>query len=148
LTPAEEKVEILLIEDNPGDVRLIKEGLRDSRVINHIHVVQDGEEATNFLFKNNGYKDVPTPDIILLDLNLPKKDGRALLADIKKDERLQRIPIVILTSSKAESDIDMAYQLHANSYLRKPLDLSEFVAMIQSFEQFWLTRVILPRKCK
>ena len=103
MTPAEEKVEILLIEDNPGDVRLIKEGLKDSRVINHIHVVQDGEEATNFLFKNNGYKDVPTPDIILLDLNLPKKDGRALLADIKKDEQLQRIPIVILTSSKAEA---------------------------------------------
>jgi chemotaxis family two-component system response regulator Rcp1 len=146
LTPAEEKVEILLIEDNPGDVRLIKEGLRDSRVINQIHVVQDGEEAANFLFKNNGYSDAPTPDIILLDLNLPKKDGRALLAEIKKDERLQRIPIVILTSSKAESDIEMAYQLHANSYLRKPLDLAEFVAMIQSFEQFWLTRVILPRK--
>ena len=148
MTPAEEKVEILLIEDNPGDVRLIKEGLRDSRVINQIHVVQDGEEASNFLFKNDGYSDVPTPDIILLDLNLPKKDGRTLLAEIKKDEQLQKIPIVILTSSKAEADIDMAYQLHANSYLRKPLDLAEFVAMIQSFEQFWLTRVILPRKAR
>jgi chemotaxis family two-component system response regulator Rcp1 len=148
LTPADEKVEILLIEDNPGDVRLIKEGLRDSRVINQIHVVQDGEEASNFLFKNDGYKNVPTPDIILLDLNLPKKDGRTLLAEIKKDEKLQRIPIVILTSSKAESDIDMAYQLHANSYIRKPLDLAEFIAMIQAFEQFWLTRVILPRKAK
>jgi chemotaxis family two-component system response regulator Rcp1 len=148
LTPAEEKVEILLIEDNPGDVRLIREGLRNSRVINQIHVVQDGEEASNFLFKNDGYRDAPTPDIILLDLNLPKKDGRTLLAEIKKDELLQRIPIVILTSSKAESDIDMAYQLHANSYLRKPLDLAEFVAMIQSFEQFWLTRVILPRKAR
>jgi chemotaxis family two-component system response regulator Rcp1 len=146
MTPEDKRVEILLIEDNPGDVRLIREGLKDSRIINHISVVHDGEEATEFLHKRGQYSDVLTPDIILLDLNLPRKDGRELLAEIKKDEELKRIPVVVLTSSNAEADITMAYQLHANSYLRKPLDLSEFVVMIQSFEQFWLTRAILPLK--
>jgi chemotaxis family two-component system response regulator Rcp1 len=146
MTPEDKKIEILLIEDNPGDVRLIREGLKDSRIINHINVVYDGEEATEFLCKQGRYTEVPTPDIILLDLNLPRKDGRELLADIKQDEELKRIPVVILTSSNADADITMAYKLHANSYLRKPLDLSEFVAMIQSFEQFWLTRAILPLK--
>jgi chemotaxis family two-component system response regulator Rcp1 len=142
----EKKVEILLIEDNPGDVRLISEGLRGSRIVNHISVVYDGEAASDFLFKKGKYANAPTPDIILLDLNLPKKDGRKLLAEIKKDETLQRIPVVVLTSSNADADITMAYQLHANSYLQKPLDLSEFMAMIQSFEQYWLTKVILPIK--
>jgi chemotaxis family two-component system response regulator Rcp1 len=146
VTPEDKKIEILLIEDNPGDVRLIKEGLKDSRIINHISVVYDGEEATEFLHKRGRYTGIHTPDIILLDLNLPRKDGRELLAEIKQDEELKRIPVVVLTSSNAEGDITMAYQLHANSYLRKPLDLSEFVAMIQSFEQFWLTRAILPTK--
>jgi chemotaxis family two-component system response regulator Rcp1 len=146
MTPEEKKVEILLIEDNPGDVRLISEGLKGSRIFNHISVVYDGEEASDFLFKRGKYWNAPTPDIILLDLNLPKKDGRKLLAEIKQDQKLQRIPVVVLTSSNAEADISMAYQLHANSYLQKPLDLSEFMAMIQSFEQYWLTRVILPIK--
>jgi two-component system, chemotaxis family, response regulator Rcp1 len=146
MTQEEKKVEILLVEDNPGDVRLISEGLQGSRIVNHISVVQDGEEASDFLFKRGRYRDAPTPDIILLDLNLPKKDGRKLLAEIKQDNNLQQIPVVILTSSSAESDINMAYQLHANSYLQKPLDLTEFMAMIQSFEQYWLTRVILPVK--
>jgi chemotaxis family two-component system response regulator Rcp1 len=146
MTPAEEKIEVLLIEDNPGDVRLIKEGLKDSRIINRIIVVNDGEEASEFLHKRGPYTDAPTPDIILLDLNLPRKDGRELLAEIKKDDQLKRIPVVVLTSSNAESDVTMAYQLHANSYLRKPLNLAEFVTMIQSFEQFWLTRAILPTK--
>ncbi|NTV00339.1 MAG: response regulator [Methanoregulaceae archaeon] len=146
MTPEEKKVEILLIEDNPADVRLIIEGLKDSRIVNHISVVQDGEEAGDFLFRRERYTDAPTPDIILLDLNLPKKDGRKLLAEIKQDARLQQIPVVVLTSSSAESDISIAYQLHANSYLQKPLDLTEFMAMIQSFEQYWLTRVILPVK--
>lgn len=146
MTPEDKKVEILLVEDNPGDVRLISEGLRGSRIVNNISVVQDGEEAGDFLFKRGRYKDAPTPDIILLDLNLPKKDGRKLLAEIKQDDKLQQIPVVVLTSSSAEADISMAYQLHANSYLQKPLDLTEFMAMIQSFEQYWLTRVILPVK--
>jgi chemotaxis family two-component system response regulator Rcp1 len=146
MTPEEKSVEILLIEDNPGDVRLISEGLRNSRIVNHISIVYDGEEASDFLFKRGKYEHAPTPDIILLDLNLPKKDGRKLLAEIKQDEKLQRIPVVVLTSSNAEADITMAYQLHANSYLQKPLDLSEFMAMIQSFEQYWLSRVILPIK--
>ncbi len=146
MTHYDEKVEILLIEDNPGDVRLIKEGLKDSRIINKISVVYDGEEASDFLFRKGKYADAPRPDIILLDLNLPKKDGRELLAELKRDPELKQIPVVILTSSSAEADITMAYQLHANSYLQKPLDLSEFVTMIQSFEQFWLSRAILPKK--
>jgi chemotaxis family two-component system response regulator Rcp1 len=146
MTPEDKIVEILLVEDNPGDVRLISEGLNKSRIVNHISVVYDGEEASDFLFKKGRYEQAPTPDIILLDLNLPKKDGRKLLAEIKHTETLQRIPVVVLTSSNAEADITMAYQLHANSYLQKPLDLAEFTAMIQSFEQYWLTRVILPVK--
>jgi chemotaxis family two-component system response regulator Rcp1 len=146
MIPEDKIVEILLVEDNPGDVRLISEGLNKSRIVNHISVVYDGEEASDFLFKKGRYEQAPTPDIILLDLNLPKKDGRKLLAEIKHTETLQRIPVVVLTSSNAEADITMAYQLHANSYLQKPLDLAEFTAMIQSFEQYWLTRVILPVK--
>jgi chemotaxis family two-component system response regulator Rcp1 len=146
MTPEERIVEILLIEDNPGDVRLISEGLSRSRITNHISVVFDGEAASDFLFKRGHYTEAPTPDIILLDLNLPKKDGRKLLAEIKQDDALRQIPVVVLTSSNAEGDITMAYQLHANSYLQKPLDLAEFTAMIQSFEQYWLTRVILPVK--
>jgi len=146
MRPESEKVEILLIEDNPGDVRLISEGLKHSKISNHISIVYDGEEASQFLYKEGRFENAPTPDIILLDLNLPKKDGRKLLAEIKEDDILKRIPVVVLTSSNAEADITMAYQLHANSYLQKPLDLSEFMAMIQSFEQYWLTRVILPIK--
>jgi two-component system response regulator len=141
----EEKIEILLIEDNPGDVRMIKEGLKDSRIINRISVVEDGEAAMEFLFRKGRFMEAPIPDIILLDLNLPKKDGREVLAEIKRNESLKRIPVVVLTSSRAEQDITMTYELHANCYLTKPLDLSEFTAMIQSFEQFWLARVVFPR---
>lgn len=144
MVPVEKKLEILLIEDNRGDVRLIKDGLKNSRIINHISVVGDGEEAMAFLARKGRYTGAVRPDIILLDLNLPRKDGREVLAEIKQDESLRTIPVVVLTSSRAENDILMTYQLHANCFLTKPLDLSEFTSMIQSFEQFWLSRVVLP----
>jgi CheY-like chemotaxis protein len=144
MVPVEKKLEILLIEDNRGDVRLIKDGLKNSRIINHISVVGDGEEAMAFLSREGRYSGAVRPDIILLDLNLPRKDGREVLAEIKQDESLRTIPVVVLTSSRAENDIIMTYQLHANCFLTKPLDLSEFTSMIQSFEQFWLSRVVLP----
>ncbi len=137
-------VEILLVEDNPGDVRLTKEGLKDSRIVNHIHVVGDGVEAMAFLRKEGKYEEAPRPDLILLDLNLPRKDGRELLAEIKGDHDLKRIPVVVLTSSKAEQDVVMAYDLHANCYIRKPINLNEFSTMMQNFEQFWLAMVTLP----
>lgn len=141
----EEKIEILLIEDNPGDVRLIREGLKGSTIVGHISVVEDGEAAMEFLYRKGRFAEAPVPDIILLDLNLPKKDGREVLAEIKQNDELKRIPVVVLTSSQAEQDITMTYELHANCYLTKPLDLSEFNAMIHSFEQFWLARVVFPR---
>ncbi len=137
-------VEILLVEDNPGDVRLTKEGLKDSRMVTHIHVVGDGVEAMAFLRKEGKYEEAPRPDLILLDLNLPRKDGRELLAEIKGDRDLKRIPVVVLTSSKAEQDVVMAYDLHANCYIRKPINLNEFSTMMQNFEQFWLAMVTLP----
>ncbi len=137
-------VEILLVEDNPGDVRLTKEGLKDSRIVNHIHVVGDGVEAMAFLRREGKYEEAPRPDLILLDLNLPRKDGRELLAEIKGDRDLKRIPVVVLTSSKAEQDVVMAYDLHANCYIRKPINLNEFSTMMQNFEQFWLAMVTLP----
>jgi chemotaxis family two-component system response regulator Rcp1 len=141
----EEQIEILLIEDNPGDVRLIREGLKGSTIVGHISVVEDGEAAMEFLYRKGRFAEAPVPDIILLDLNLPKKDGREVLAEIKQNDELKRIPVVVLTSSQAEQDITMTYDLHANCYLTKPLDLSEFNAMIHSFEQFWLARVVFPR---
>jgi chemotaxis family two-component system response regulator Rcp1 len=141
----DEKIEILLVEDNPGDVRLIREGLKGSTIVGHISVVEDGEAAMEFLYRKGRFTEAPIPDIILLDLNLPKKDGREVLAEIKQNDELKRIPVVVLTSSQAEQDITMTYGLHANCYLTKPLDLSEFNAMIHSFEQFWLARVVFPR---
>lgn len=141
---SERQVEILLVEDNPGDVRLTKEGLKDSRIVNHIHVVGDGVEAIEFLKREGRYVHAPRPDLILLDLNLPKKDGRELLAEIKGDQDLKRIPVIVLTSSKAEQDVVMAYDLHANCYVRKPINLREFSLMMQQFEQFWLAMVTLP----
>jgi chemotaxis family two-component system response regulator Rcp1 len=144
MAPKENNLEILLIEDNPGDVRLIKDGLKNSRIINRISVVGDGEEAMAYLAGTGRYSGAARPDIIFLDLNLTKKDGREVLAEIQKDESLRLIPVVVLTSSEAEKDLLMTYQLHANCFLTKPLDLSEFTSMIQSFEQFWLSRAVLP----
>ena len=138
-------VEILLIEDNPGDARLTQEALNDGKVKNNLHIVSDGVEATDFLFKRNKYKDAPLPDLIILDLNLPKKNGHEVLAEIKVDETLKSIPVVILTTSKAEEDILKSYKLHANCFLTKPIDLIEFFEMIKSIEGFWLTLVKLPK---
>ena len=137
-------IDILLVEDSEGDARLATEALKESKVKNKLFFVSDGVAATDFLFKRNEYKDSPTPDLILLDLNLPKKDGRQVLAEIKEDENLKRIPVVVLTISSAEQDILKAYNLHANCFITKPLDLYKFMEVIKSIEDFWLTIVKLP----
>jgi two-component system, chemotaxis family, response regulator Rcp1 len=137
-------VEILLVEDSPGDVRLTQEALREGQVRNNLHVVTDGVEALAFLRRAGKYAAVPRPDVILLDLNLPKKDGREVLAEIKADDDLRRIPVVILTTSQDERDVLRAYDLHANCYIAKPVNLDQFIAVIRSIESFWLTIVTLP----
>ena len=137
-------VEMLLVEDNPGDARLAKEALKDAKVHNNLYWVQDGVEAMAFLCRKDNYSEAPRPDVILLDLNLPKKDGREVLADIKADEDLRSIPVVILTVSGAEEDILKTYDLHANCYIQKPLDLEQFVEVVKSIRDFWLTIVKLP----
>ena len=137
-------VEILLVEDNPGDARLAMEALKDAKVKNNLHWVKDGVEAMAFLRREGKYADAPHPDVILLDLNLPRKDGREVLAEIKQDEGLRRIPVVILTVSNAEEDIIKTYNLHANCYIRKPVDLDQFIEVVKSIDYFWLTIVTLP----
>ena len=137
-------VEILLVEDNPGDVRLTKEALKEGKVYSNLHWAKDGVEALEFLRRQGKFADVPRPDIILLDLNLPKKDGREVLSEIKNDDDLKRIPVVILTTSKAEEDVLRSYQLHANCYVTKPVDLEKFIVVVQSIDKFWLTVVTLP----
>jgi two-component system, chemotaxis family, response regulator Rcp1 len=137
-------VEILLVEDNLGDVRLTIEALREGKINNNLHVAKDGVEALSFLKHQAGYEDSPVPDLILLDLNLPRKDGRELLLDIKEDADLRRIPVVVLTTSKAEEDIVKSYDLHANCYITKPVDLDKFIEVIRAVENFWLTIVKLP----
>lgn len=137
-------IEILLVEDNPGDVRLTQEALEENKICNKLHVARDGVEAMKFLRKMNGYKDAPRPDLILLDLNMPKKDGREVLAEVKADEKLRSIPVVILTTSDADDDVAKAYQMYANCYIRKPIDLNRFIEVIKIIENFWLTIVQLP----
>ncbi len=137
-------VEILLVEDNPGDVRLTREALKEGKVYSNLHWAKDGVEALEFLRRQGKFADVPRPDIILLDLNLPKKDGREVLSEIKNDDDLKRIPVVILTTSKAEEDVLRSYQLHANCYVTKPVDLEKFIVVVQSIDRFWLTVVTLP----
>jgi chemotaxis family two-component system response regulator Rcp1 len=137
-------VEILLVEDNPGDERLTREALKEGKVYSNLHWVKDGVEAMEFLRREGKYKDVPRPDIILLDLNLPKKDGREVLHDIKNDDALKRIPVVVLTTSKAEEDVLRTYNLHANCYVTKPVDLEKFIVVVKSIDVFWLTVVTLP----
>jgi two-component system, chemotaxis family, response regulator Rcp1 len=141
----QQKIEILLIEDNPGDVRLIRESLKDGKVCNNLTVVSDGEEALSLLYKEGQYENYPCPDLILLDLNLPRKDGREILAEIKSDPLLKHIPVVIITSSEAEQDIIKAYNLQANCYITKPVDLTQFIYVVRSIEDFWLTIVKLPK---
>lgn len=136
--------EFLLVEDNPGDVRLTCEALTESKVKNNLSIVGDGMEAMAFLRREEPYTDAPRPDVILLDLNLPKKNGLEVLEEIKADPSLKRIPVVIITSSEAEQDILKTYDLHVNCYVNKPVDLEQFIKVVQSIETFWLTIVKLP----
>ena len=137
-------VEILLVEDNPGDERLTREALKEGKVYSNLHWVKDGVEAMEFLRRSGRYQDMPRPDIVLLDLNLPKKDGREVLQDIKNDPDLKRIPVVVLTTSKADEDVLRTYNLHANCYVTKPVDLEKFIVVVRSIDRFWLTVVTLP----
>ena len=137
-------IEILMVEDNPGDARLTQEALRDARILNRLNIVGDGEEALMFLRRRDKYTDAVRPDIILLDLNLPKKDGREVLAEIKDDPDLKRIPVIIMTVSKATEDIIKTYDLHANCYVTKPIDLDQFMRVVRAIEDFWLFVVKLP----
>jgi two-component system, chemotaxis family, response regulator Rcp1 len=139
-------IDILLVEDSPGDVRLTKEALKDAKVLNNLYVTRDGVEAIEFLRRKGLYKDAVRPDIILLDLNLPKKNGQEVLAEIKNDEDLKQIPVVILTVSKAEEDILKSYKLHANCFIAKPVAFNDFMEVVKSIEDFWLTIVKLPKK--
>jgi two-component system, chemotaxis family, response regulator Rcp1 len=142
--PRGRAIEILLVEDNPGDVRLIQEALRDGKVWNNPHVVSDGEMALDFVYRRGAFAESPRPDMILLDLNLPKKDGREVLATIKSDPDLKRIPVVVLTTSKEEEDVLRAYNLAANCYVTKPVEFDQFMKVIRMIEDFWLTIVALP----
>ncbi|MBC1216681.1 response regulator [Trichormus variabilis ARAD] len=137
-------IEVLLVEDNPGDVELTRIALEDSKISVHLSVVEDGVEAMAFLRKQDKYANVPHPDIVLLDFNLPRKDGREVLAEIKTDSYLKRIPVVVLTTSQAEEDILKAYNLAANCYITKPVDFDQFVRIVQSIENFWFAIVKLP----
>lgn len=137
-------IEILLVEDDPGDVRLTMEALKSAKVLNRLSVAEDGVEALAFLRKQGRHAHAPSPDLILLDLNLPKKDGRSLLTDIKTDPDLRRIPVVVLTTSQDEKDVLHAYNSYANCYITKPVDLKQFLAVVESIEDFWLSIVKLP----
>lgn len=139
-------IQILMVEDNPGDVRLTKEALKDAKVSNTLYVVEDGVAALDFLYRRGDYSDAPRPDLILLDLNLPKKNGREVLGEIKQDEQLKMIPVVILTTSQAEEDVVRAYRLHANCYIVKPVDFVQFTKIVWTIEDFWLSIVTLPTK--
>ena len=139
-------IEILMVEDNPSDVRLTIEAFKDAKVRNRMHVVVDGEDAMEFLRREGRYSDAMRPDLILLDLNLPKKNGREVLAEIKADPELRRIPVVVLTTSDDERDIMAAYDLHVNAYVKKPVDLDQFIKIVEAVEDFWLTVVKLPPK--
>jgi CheY-like chemotaxis protein len=137
-------IEVLLVEDDPGDVLMTKEAFQDNKVVNSLHVVSNGVDALAFLRREEPYTDVPTPDLILLDLNLPRMDGREVLAEVKSDEALRRIPIVILTTSEAEEDVLRSYHLHANAYVTKPVDFDAFVKVVRQVDDFFLSVVRLP----
>ncbi|AGI91925.1 response regulator [Streptomyces albidoflavus] len=142
-TPAQ-PIEVLLVEDDPGDELMTREAFEDNKIRNTLHVVRDGEEALDFLYRRGAYPDAPRPDLILLDLNLPKYDGRQVLAQIKADAELALIPVVVLTTSSAEEDILRSYKLHANAYVTKPVDLDQFIAAVKQIDDFFVTVVRLP----
>lgn len=137
-------IEILLVEDNPGDVRLTREALKEGKVLNHLHVVEDGEDAVRFLRREGEFDGAVRPDLVLLDLNLPRKSGHEVLEEIKTDTDLRRIPVVVLTSSEAETDIARSYDRYANAYITKPVDLDQFISVVRAVEDFWLEVVRLP----
>jgi chemotaxis family two-component system response regulator Rcp1 len=137
-------IEVLLVEDNPGDVRLTFEAMKEGKVVNHINVAPDGVEAMAYLHREGAYRNAARPDLILLDLNLPRKGGREVLAEVKADESLRQIPVVILTTSQAEEDILRTYNLHTNCYVTKPVDLEQFIQVVRSINDFWFSVVKLP----
>jgi len=143
--PNSEPIKILLVEDNPGDARLAEEALKESKVRNNLHHVADGVEAMRFLRRQDEYAGVSPPDLILLDLNLPRKDGREVLAEVKEDPNLRSVPVVVLTTSEAERDLVKSYDLHANAYVVKPIDLERFIEIVQAIEHFWFSVVKLPQ---
>lgn len=143
-TKEERVVEILLVEDNPGDARLAKEALRESSIKNNLYMVDDGEKALDFLYKRGNFKSAPHPDLVLLDLNLPRISGHQILALIKTEDTLRKIPIVVLTMSSSQKDIEESYNLNANCYVTKPLDLNEFIEVFERIQNFWLRTVKLP----
>lgn len=143
-SPSVRPIEILLVEDNPVDVRLTQEGLKEAKVATHLHAIMDGKSALDFLFRRGEYTDAPKPDVILLDLNLPGVDGRTILKQIKDDPGLRVIPVVVITSSEAESDILKSYESHANCFISKPIDFDGFLDVVRSIENFWFTIVKLP----
>jgi len=141
-----EVIDVLLVEDDPGDVLLIREAFEDNKVHNRLHVVPDGVEALTFLRQEGEHADAPRPDLVLLDLNLPRKDGREVLAEVKGDESLQHIPVVVLTTSKAEEDVLRSYKLHANAYVTKPVDFDRFIEVVRQIDEFFVTVVKLPSR--
>lgn len=144
MTCSTKLAEILLVEDNPGDIELTREAFDDAKLRNNLSVVMDGDQALDYLYKRNGYEDVTTPDIILLDLNLPKTDGREVLEDIKNNKSLRKIPTIVLTSSQADKDIIDRYNLHANCYIVKPIDAIKFMGVVARFESFWVDIICSP----
>ena len=143
-TPEVRPIEILLVEDSPSDAEFTAEALKEAKVRNHLSLVEDGVQAMEFLRRQGRYTKAPRPDLIMLDLNLPRKDGREVLAELKADEKLKMIPVVVLTTSRAEEDVLRAYQLHANCYITKPVDFQQFLSVVRSIESFWLFVVTLP----
>jgi CheY-like chemotaxis protein len=141
-----ELIDVLLVEDDPGDVLLIQEAFEDNKVRNRLHVASDGVEALAFLRREGEFADAPQPDLVLLDLNLPRKDGREVLAEVKGDETLQQIPVVVLTTSKAEEDVLRSYKLHANAYVTKPVDFERFIDVVRQIDEFFVTVVKLPTR--
>jgi CheY-like chemotaxis protein len=139
-----DQIEILLVEDNPGDARLVEEALKESKIRNTLHHVIDGEQALEFVHQQGEYRDAPVPGLILLDLNLPKVDGREVLKELKEDERLRRIPVVVLTTSSSDEDVVKMYDLYANCYITKPVDFEQFVNVVNSIKDFWFSIVKLP----